>query len=94
MHFYENHSASLSGHKATSEDKIVQNYSRQTNVYELHCQTISRKCVLDRHASVKTCVLNGSVSQNLTRYNAYCTRPPNISEFSDFCQDQCRNVKS
>ena len=56
--------------QATSEDKIVQNYSRQTNVYELHCQTINRKCVLDRHVSVKSFVLNGSVGQYLTRYHA------------------------
>ena len=26
-------------------------------MYELHCQTINRKCVLDRHVSVKTVVL-------------------------------------
>ena len=52
--------------KATSEDKIVQNYSRQTNMYELHCQAINRKCVLYRHVSIKTLVLNGSVGQYLT----------------------------
>ena len=28
---------------------------------KLHCQTINRKCVLDRHASVKTVVFYGSV---------------------------------
>ena len=28
-------------------------------MYELHCQTINRKCVLARHVSVKTFALNG-----------------------------------
>ena len=27
-------------------------------MYELHCQTINRKCALDRHVSVKTVALN------------------------------------
>ena len=31
--------------QAIFEDKIVRNYSWQTNVYELPCQTINRKCV-------------------------------------------------
>ena len=31
--------------------------ARQTNVYELHCQTINRKCALDRNVNVKTVVL-------------------------------------
>ena len=35
-------------------------------MYELHCQAINRKCVLDRHVSIKTVVLNGSVGQYLT----------------------------
>ena len=52
--------------QATSEDYIVQNYSRQTNMFELHFQAINRKCVLDRHISIKTVVLNGSVGQYLT----------------------------
>ena len=32
-------------------------------MYELHCQTITRKFELDRNVSVKNVVLNGSVVQ-------------------------------
>ena len=52
--------------QTTSEDQIVQKCSRQTHLYELHCQTINRKCALDRHVRIKTVVLNGSVGQYLT----------------------------
>ena len=56
--------------QATSEDYIVQNYSRQYNVYELHSKPINQKCVLDRHVSVTAVVLNGSAGQYLTWYHA------------------------
>ena len=65
-YFNENHSTTYKTIQATSEYQIVQNYSRQTNMYELHCQAINRKCVLDRHISITTVVVNGSVGQYLT----------------------------
>ena len=64
--FNKNNTTSLSGHTGYSEDYFVQNYSRQTDMYEMHCQAINQKCELDRHISIKIAVLYGSVGQYLT----------------------------
>ena len=79
--------------QATSEDYYVQNYSRQTNMYELHCQAINQKCVLDRHVSIKTAVLYGSVgSASLdTMYNVQTSLHLRVFELF---QDQCKNVNA